>query len=67
MGLISANSGGSRVFLTYDTLGPEADVQMLMEGKYQRRFLRIKADFSERVGGSAAPVYVYQAAESAAG
>lgn len=67
VGLISANTSGSRVFMTYDTLGPEADVQMLTQGKYQRQFLRIKADFSERVGSSAAPVYVYQAAESASG
>lgn len=67
VGLISANTSGSRVFLTYDTLGPEADVQMLMQGKYQRQFLRIKADFSERAGSSAAPVYVYQAAETAPG
>lgn len=67
VGLISANTSGSRVFMTYDTLGPEADVQMLMQGKYQRQFLRIKADFSERVGSSAAPVYVYQTAGNAAG
>ena len=67
VGLISANASGSRVFMTYDTLGPEADVQMLMQGKYQRHLLRIKADFSERVGSSAAPVYVYQAAERVAG
>ena len=67
VGLISGNASGPRTFLTYDALGPEADVQMLMQGKYRQQSLRIRADFSERVGSSVAPVYVYQAAEAAAG
>lgn len=67
VGLISGNTSGPRTFLTYDALGSEADVQMLMQGKYRQQSLRIRADFSERVGNSVAPVYVYQAAERAAG
>lgn len=67
VGLISGNTSGPRTFLTYAALGPEADVQMLMQGKYHQQPLRIRADFSERVGSSVAPVYVYQAAERAAG
>ena len=65
--MISGNASGPRTFLTYDALGPEADVQMLMQGKYWQQSLRVRADFSARVGSSVAPVYVYQAAERATG
>ncbi|MHB1532706.1 glycosyltransferase [Acidithiobacillus sp.] len=67
IGLISVDAnGGPRFFLTYDTLGPIADIQMMIQGKYQRQLVRIKEEFGERAGSSVAPVYMYHTAESAA-